>query len=334
MPREIKRSGWLTTLNTVLRPEPRSGFRVLDLYCGAGGLSLGFRACGFDVIGVDHDRDASHTYKRNFGDSIFADLDAYPPLPQADVIIAGPPCQPWSRAGKRLGENDDRDGLNVILRSVAKVHPNAVVVENVPELAGSKNRQHLDQFEAELTDLDYVVSEHTLNAADYGVPQSRRRVFIVAARGDQHIGPPSVWQGEVTVRQALPGTYKRYATGARIVSERMGRYIERYERASGCRTPRDLHVDRPSRTLTVRNLSGATGDMIRLRMPDGERRMLTTREAARLQSFPDWFKFTGSERSRMQQIGNAVPPLLAHAVATTIHAYMAAYRSMKCRSLA
>ena len=80
----------------------------------------------------------------------------------------------------------------------------------------------------------------------------------------------------------------------------------------------DLHFDKPARTLTARNLSGATGDMMRLRLPDGRRWTLTVREAARLQSFPDWFKFTGNQRSELEQIGNAVPPLLALAVARSV----------------
>ena len=208
-------------------------------------------------------------------------------LPRADVIVAGPPCQPWSRAGKRLGEQDERDGLAITIQAVQRVRPLAVVIENVPELARASGRRHLDDFKTRLASLDYAVSEHMLNAADYGVPQNRRRVFITAIHGDKPLDPPSTWSGTISVRQAIPGTYSREAAGTRLITDGMSAYIERYEQASGCRTPRDLHPDRAARTLTVRNLSGATGDMIRLRrLPDGRRRTLTVRRGRSVTILP------------------------------------------------
>ena len=95
-------------------------------------------------------------------------------------------------------------------------------------------------------------------------------------------------------------------------------YIAKYEKASKCINPRDLYFDKPSRTLTCRNLSGATGDMHRVKLPDGRRRRLLIKEAARLQSFPDNFIFTGAETSQFNQIGNAVPPLLAFKMAQAL----------------
>ena len=204
------------------------------------------------------------------------------------------------------------------MQAVREIRPAAVVIENVPDLARSRKRQYVDDFEIKLSALGYAVAEHVLNAADYGVPQKRRRIFITAIRGPEALGPPVPWSERISVRQAIPDTCRREAPGAQLVTDGMSAYIERYEQASGCRTPRDLHLDRPSRTLTVRNLSGATGDMMRLRLPDGRRRTLTVQEAARLQSFPDWFRFRGTERSQLEQIGNAVPPLLALAVARAV----------------
>lgn len=102
----------------------------------------------------------------------------------------------------------------------------------------------------------------------------------------------------------------------------MDTYVAKYEKASKCITPRDLHLDRPARTVTCRNLAGATGDMHRVVLPDGRRRRLTVREGARLQSFPDWFEFEGKEESCYNQIGNAVPPLLAYAIAGSFRKYL------------
>ncbi len=312
------RSTWLQGMNATLQRDDPVQLSALDLFCGAGGLSLGFWVCGFDVIGLDYDAEAVKTYRRNFGEASCVDLNDVRRFPPADVLIAGPPCQPWSRAGTRLGVRDGRDGLDIVTRSVRDVRPRAVVVENVPDLARSSNRQHVDRFEAQLDQMGYTVREFVLNAADHGVPQKRRRIFITAVLNGRELDAPTAWSERIAVRKAIPGTYRREAASARLLSPVMDAYIERYEQASGCRVPRDLHPDRPSRTLTVRNLTGATGDMMRLRLPDGRRRTLTVREAARLQSFPDWFRFQGSDRSKLTQIGNAVPPLLARAVAATV----------------
>ena len=279
---------------------------------------MGFWANGFDVTGIDSNALAARTYTANLGSATCSDIRALAKLPKADVIIAGPPCQPWSRAGKRLCETDDRDGLSMTMHALRAVLPPVVVVENVPDMARQGKRKHLDQFQADLKDLGYAVGEHVLNAADYGVPQNRRRIFVTGVLGDKPLAVPEPLQLRVTVRQAIPGRCEREALGSHIVSDTMNAYIERYERASGCRIPRDVNPDSPSRTLTVRNLCGATGDMLRLRLPDGRRRTLTVQEAARIQSFPDWFKFHGNDRNKFEQIGNAVPPLLSLAVADVV----------------
>ncbi len=309
---------WKDEVDVSLRRENDLNLNALDLFCGAGGLSLGFWAAGFGVRGIDQSADATATYGSNFGDASQADLHRGTKLISADVILAGPPCQPWSRAGKRLGERDNRDGLTITMKAARDMRPLAIVIENVPGLARTGRRAHLDRCEEELSNLGYSIAEWVLNAADFRVPQSRRRVFVVAIRGTTVPDIPIPRSVKVSVEEAIPETCRVQVPGTKLVTDRMWAYIERYERASGCRVPRDLHLDRPSRTLTVRNLTGATGDMMRVLLPNGQRRTLTVREAARLQSFPDWFTFHGNDTSQLEQIGNAVPPLLAYAVAKSV----------------
>jgi len=111
---------------------------------------------------------------------------------------------------------------------------------------------------------------------------------------------------------------KETPEGSKFLTPAQDLYIANYEKASSCINPRDLYADRPSRTLTCRNLAAATGDMHRVKLPDGRRRRLLIKEAARLQSFPDTFEFIGAETSQYYQIGNAVPPLLAYKIALAV----------------
>ena len=126
-----------------------------------------------------------------------------------------------------------------------------------------------------------------------------------------------------TVGEALENLAFQIPDAAKFLTPSMDTYIAKYEKASKCINPRDLYLDRPARTLTCRNLAGATGDMHRIKLPDGRRRRLTVREAARLQSFPDWFNFIGSETSAFNQIGNAVAPLFALELAKEVKNYLA-----------
>ena len=124
------------------------------------------------------------------------------------------------------------------------------------------------------------------------------------------------------VGDALGDSMQQAPDGSKFLTANMDEYIMRYEKASCCIRPRDLYPDQPARTVTCRNLAGATGDMLRIRLPDGRRRRLLVREAARLQSFPEWFEFCGTDSSKFNQIGNAVPPLLSLSLAASIRNYL------------
>lgn len=307
-------------INELLRPAIAREPVVLDLFAGCGGLALGFEARGFETAGFEMEEDACATYRKNLkGTCECVKLTKTTDLPQAKVIIGGPPCQPFSVGGHQMGLKDSRDGFPIFISAVQRLQPELWMFENVRGILYS-NRWYFDEVLASLAALNYIVEVRLLNAVNFGVPQNRERVIVVGHRGEFKF--PEESTARVTAGEALGEMFQDVPVDSKFLTKSMDEYVAKYERASFCVRPRDLHPELPARTLTCRNLAGATGDMQRIRLPDGRRRRLTLREAARLQSFPDWFEFCGGETSKYNQCGNAVPPLLSWNLAGAVRAYL------------
>lgn len=312
---------YIEKINSTLRPKGNGKTVVLDLFAGCGGLALGFEARGFKTIGFEQDQDACETYRRNLkAECRQVILTAQMDFPAAIVVIGGPPCQPFSVGGHQLGLADSRDGFPAFISALERLQPELWIFENVRGILYS-NRAYFEQILAALRALNYVVEARLLNAVNYGVPQNRERVIVVGHRGK--FAFPTEERIRVTVEEALGDLMFEAPPESKFLTASMDEYVAKYERASFCIRPRDLHPNQPARTLTCRNLAGATGDMQRIRLPDGRRRRLLLREAARLQSFPDWFEFSGGETSQFNQVGNAVPPLFALQLAGCVQDYLA-----------
>lgn len=307
---------YVRKINDLLSPKSDLGFSVIDLFAGCGGLALGFEAQGFRTLGYEMVEDYARTYEHNLaGECIVEKLHRGSGFPAADLVIGGPPCQPFSVGGYQKGLEDTRDGFPIFIEAIEQIKPKLFLFENVRGLM-FRNKWYFDIILAKLKTLGYDVEFKLLNAKNYGVPQNRERLFVVGHK--MGFSWPKPLNYLVTAGEALGELATLVPPGAKFLTPSMDKYVEKYEKASFCVRPRDLNLSKPARTLTCRNLAGATGDMQRLKLPDGTRRRLLVKEAARLQSFPDWFQFFGTETNQFNMIGNAVPPLLSYYVAGSV----------------
>ena len=317
----------------------------IELFAGCGGLSTGFLDAGLRVAaGFEIDRRAVEAYDYNHGyrggQGHVADLHDAPGsellmragLEHADFVIGGPPCQPFSIVGKRKGTGDRRaDLLDHFIRIVAEVKPSAFVLENVPNLATIEGGRILEQAKAALVQLGFTVDHRVLSAADYGVPQNRKRLVVLGLKGAESVRFPAPTHGfpGQPLRSAavaigdLPdagefgetGVYNHEPTAHCVdILERFSR-LEPGKRERGSFHDR-LHPDRPSYTLRA-----GSGNFSPLR-PIHYRhdRVVTVRESARLQGFSDDFLWPDSipRLQQYRQVGNAVPPPMAEAIARCV----------------
>lgn len=322
---------------------------AVDVFSGAGGLSLGLQAAGWQVsAAIEFDGSAVETHRQNFDGVEHLDCDVraikFKRFQGIDLIAGGPPCQPFSVSGKQLGAVDVRDMVPEFVRAVREARPRAFMMENVAGLAGSKFDGYLLEQIQSLYDLGYVVFSRVLLAADHGVPQNRKRLFLIGMRCDQArsgfaFPDPTHGIGRkpyVTVKEALRGVPDDIPNQAKIVfcknpvlrrspyagmlfngkgrplnGEGLGHTIP--ASAGGNRT----HIVDPNGLVREYHAHLMAGKRPRKGELAGVRR-LTVRESARLQSFPDNFVFAGRQSSRYSQVGNAVPPKLAEVVARQI----------------
>jgi DNA (cytosine-5)-methyltransferase 1 len=312
---------YLERINESLKPKSNLEFKVLDLFAGCGGLSLGFESVGFQTVGYEMDLKATETYNFNLRGKCIAkkltEKTEYKDL--FDVVTGGPPCQPFSVGGHQKGIDDERNGFPSFINAIRQVKPKIWLFENVRGMLYS-NKWYLDEVIETLQNEGYCIEYKLLNAVNYGIPQNRERVFVIGHKGKFNFPKPET--EKVSAGEAINDLIETIQDESKILTASMDRYVANYEKASSCINPRDLYLHKPARTLTCRNIAASTGDMQRVKLKDGRRRRISIKEAARLQSFPDWFEFIGSETQQYYQIGNAVPPLLAWHIANSIKNYL------------
>ena len=335
----------LDTAERKLHRMAHEGPPVVDLFSGAGGLSLGLAMAGFDVVAAaELDVDSCKTFAKTHPDADVRDgdiasIDFHDLRGEVLTIAAGVPCQPFSSGGKRLGEADPRDGFPQFFRVLSEVEPEVVLIENVAGLTRGTRREYLERIVAELEGHGFKVSWSVLNAADFGVPQKRQRLFIVGTRQRVQFefpapthGPsaPEPWvrSGAVLNPREIVGEHNpSIVTYAKRPDLRPSPYDGHLFNGGG----RPIDLESPSHTILATAGGNKTQflDVERV-VPEYHRHLLaggapregvvpgarriTVEEAALLQTFPAEISFEGSRSSQYTQVGNAVPPLLARAL--------------------
>lgn len=321
----------------------------IELFAGCGGLSTGFLDAGVKIAaGFEIDARAvdafnyNHVYRGCQG--FMVDLKAksgsellqIAGIDRVDLIIGGPPCQPFSIAGKRKGKRDIRaDLIGDFIRIVGELKPSVFMLENVPNLVSIDNGEFLADIEAELKEFGYSVGHTVVSSADFGVPQNRKRLVVIGLKGRKKVRFPETSDGgakaaPISVLHAIgdlpdagefgvTGIYNHEPTVHSPDMVARFSVLEPGKRERGSFHDR-LHPDRPSYTLRA-----GSGNFSPLRpVHFKHNRVITVRESARLQGFSDNFLWPDRipRLQQYRQVGNAVPPPLARAFAECLAGQM------------
>ncbi|MCI6861451.1 MAG: DNA cytosine methyltransferase [Prevotella sp.] len=304
--------------------------KVVSLFSGAGGLDLGFIRAGHEIVWAnDLYADAVKTYKHNIGGHIverdIRDILSEE-IPDCDIVIGGFPCQGFSVANVKRNTSDERNTLyKELIRVINDKRPMFFVAENVKGILSLGKGGVFKMIMRDFSNLGYKVKYKLLNAADYGVPQTRQRVIIVGVREDVEF--EYVYPEPTHSKDGTDGKRKWVAIGEALsvfpdpdeYNDVINHTYSKYKlNINGYIGHRLLDPLKPAPTVTARGDN--RGGVVILPHPNGRRRM-TCRELATVQSFPENYFFHGTNSSVYRQIGNAVPVQLAFHIANQFNLY-------------
>lgn len=305
---------------------------VIDLFCGAGGFSTGFSQSSFNILaGVDIDEEALNAFELNHSAPAFnIDLSMINPdelletlgvdKDAVDGIIGGPPCQGFSQAGDRDPDDDRNQLVRNYFEIIEEIEPEFFVMENVRALLYDRNSEAMEFVEQRLSEIGYNYEYRVLNAANYGVPQTRKRVFIIGLLDAAPSFPEKThsedeWVGVNDVIEVPDGQIvSSYGTQETLRGERNTRHVSEPSytlRATRCLIdiiPNDYEAPQDKTDLP------SITDVRIYRFDEAD--------AAAIQSFPDSYEFCGNLTDQRSQIGNAVPPKVAKKIAEEVYSVL------------
>lgn len=322
----------------------KNKYNVVSLFSGIGGLDLGFINAGFNIIWAnDFDKYAVQSYKENIDTNIvFGDInEVYKEIPEHDILIAGFPCQPFSLMGKQLGFEDERGTLFFTIEQIIKLHdkkPKVLVLENVKNLLTHNDGKTFKKMKNILESEGYTVYAEVLDTKDYGLPQTRRRVFVIACLNKsfgENINKfkyPSKIKLNKTVYDLLDKDVdKKYFLSYKILPTILSGGSGNYYSKSKI----GLEIARPL-TATMHKMHRANQDNYyedfksRARFSDDDKpissvRRLTPNECRKLQGFPSDWKYVVSDTQLYRQFGNAVSVDVSYHIAESVRKFLEEY---------
>ena len=301
------------------------GFTFIDLFAGIGGMRIAFEKAGGEcVFSSEWDKFAQQTYAANFGETPHGDITQVEleEVPKHDILIGGFPCQPFSHAGLKRGFEDTRGTLFFdVARIIDHRKPSMVLLENVKGFTTHDKGRTMAIVKETLEDLGYNVFHKVLNARDFGVPQNRERVFIVAINkkklGSIGFEYPSPKKIETKLGDILDtGVDEKYTISNKLWAGHKRRLAE--HRAKGNGFGYSLFNENSPYTSTISARYYKDGSEILIEQKNANPRKLTPREAARLQGFPENFNIPVSDNQAYKQFGNSVAVPVIYAMAKTM----------------
>ena len=284
-------------------------FKFIDLFAGVGGMRLGFEAAGGKcVFTSEWDRFAQATYQANFGEIPHGDITqiAAEEIPRFDILLAGFPCQPFSSIGKRQGFDHPTQGTLFydVVRIIGHHHPRGFLLENVAGLRNHDGGRTLQLIEESLTDLGYAFDYQVVDAARFGVPQHRDRIYIIGKRSKRPGKTQFDWPAGSDKTVGIGRHIRSGVTDHSISKHLQNVYI--YKKDDGRPQIVDGFSDFPVKTLVAsyHKIQRLTGTFVR----DGETglRLLTADECKAIMGFPKSFKIPVSRTQMYRQMGNSV----------------------------
>lgn len=307
---------------------PIKKFTFIDLFAGIGGMRLAFEGVGGRcVFSSEWDKFAALTYRANFGETPHGDITKIvaTEVPPHDVLVAGFPCQPFSHAGLKLGFEDTRGTLFFDVARIVKKHrPAMILLENVKGFAAHDRGKTHRVVISVLEDLGYVVHSRILNASDFGIPQNRERIYIVAIHSRIKSADKFQFPHPTNLPTRVGSILERRVDSKYVLSDKLWRGHQRRlreHRARGNGFGYSLFTRDSRRTSTISARYYKDGSEI-LIATDGNPRKITPREAARLQGFPESFVIPVSDTQAYKQFGNSVAVPVVRAIAKAMKRQM------------